>query len=434
MITYRYTKWAAGEAPSARDGERLLSELAHHLMACGDLPSALWQLQREGIPFGRGGGLPGNRGLLQRLQQRRQELLANLDRPYSPAAMHTFRRLEILEEQLRAAQRMHSLSAIDDGLVGEILGDEVAEGLKKIRQAPHILEETGYVRLETNSYKLTPRGIRRIGQQALEQLFSQLRKGHAGEHSVRFEGSGGEVGEGTRRYEFGDAFQLHLEKTIMNSLHRQPQTPPLKLSPDDFEVLRTTQRVRSATVLMLDLSLSMARRGVFPAAKQVALALEELIRSRFPKDSLYLVGFSSYARQLRREDLLYTDWDRTDPYTNFQHGLLLARRLLAGERCANRQVILVSDGEPTAHLERGAVFFQYPPSPLTLELTLREAKSCARRGIAINLFILESSDIPYGFVTQMARLNRGRAFFTSASSLGRYVIADYLSGKRKLIQ
>jgi len=188
---------------------------------------------------------------------------------------------------------------------------------------------------------------------------------------------------------------------------------------------------RSATVLMLDLSLSMPMRGNFQAAKKVAIALDNLIRSQYPKDSLYIVGFSSYARQIKKESLSYMSWDEFDPYTNMQHGFYLARKLLSKELCSNKQVILISDGEPTAHFEGEEVYFQYPPSLRTLQLTLREVRKCTQKGIVINTFMLESGRFLGAFVTQMARLNKGRVFFTSADSLGEYLLVDYIGNKRK---
>ena len=280
---------------------------------------------------------------------------------------------------------------------------------------------------------MTPRGMRKIGQKALEDIFAQLRKDRVGGHNLSSRGAGGERIDETKKYEFGDDFQVHLQKTIMNSIYREPRRPPIKLSTDDFEVYRTEELTRSATVLMLDLSLSMPMRGNFEAAKRVAIALDGLIRSQYPKDSLYIVGFSSYARQIKKEDLAYMGWDEFDPYTNMQHGFYVARKLLAKERCTNKQIILVSDGEPTAHFEGGNIFFQVPPTLRTLQLTLREVRNCTQKSIVINTFMLESGRFLSAFVTQMARINKGRVFFTSADSLGQYLLVDYISNKKRRI-
>jgi uncharacterized protein with von Willebrand factor type A (vWA) domain len=186
-------------------------------------------------------------------------------------------------------------------------------------------------------------------------------------------------------------------------------------------------------VLMLDLSLSMPMRGNFEAAKRVAVALDNLIRSQYPKDTLYIVGFSSYARQIRKEDLTAMRWDEFDPYTNLQHGLNLARKLLSREICTNKQIILVSDGEPTAHYEDGSLFFRFPPSLRTMQVTMKEVRRCTQKSITINTFMLEGGRSFSSFVTRMARINKGRVFFTSADNLGHYLLQDFVSNKSRKV-
>ena len=348
--------------------------------------------------------------------------------------MEMLQKMDNLEGQLRNAQFNRSLDSVDEQMLRDLMGNEAAEELERLRNISRLLEEAGYIRRKGSRYELTPRGIRKIGQKALTDVFAQLRKDRPGQHKLDLKGTSGEPTDDTKQYEFGDAFQLHLEKTIMNALYREAQAPPVKLSPEDFEVFKLEHVTRSATVLMLDLSLSMPMRGNFQAAKQVAIALDGLIRSQYPKDSLYVLGFSSYARQIKKEELPYMGWDEFDPYTNIQHGLSLARKLLARERCSNKQIILVSDGEPTAHTEGGNIYFQYPPSMRTIQLTLREVKNCTRDGVVINTFMLGQSDFLNAFVTQMARMNKGRVFFTSADKLGQYMLVDYIANKRRALE
>ncbi len=347
--------------------------------------------------------------------------------------MEMLQKMDKLEAQLRESQYSRSLDVVDEKLLRELVGDEAAKELETLRSISRILEEAGYIRWKDGSYELTPKGMRKIGQKALEDIFAQLRKDYAGGHKLNLKGIGGEKIDETKKYEFGDDFQIDLQKTIMNSLYREPTTPPIRLSTEDFEVFKTEALTRSATVLMLDLSLSMPMRGNFQAAKRVAIALDGLIRTQYPKDSLYIVGFSSYAREIKKENLSYMSWDEFDPYTNMQHGFHVARRLLDKERSANKQIILISDGEPTAHFEGGNIFFQYPPSLRTLQLTLREVRNCTQKGVVINTFMLESGRFFGAFVTQMARINKGRVFFTSADSLGQYLLVDYISNKRRRI-
>jgi uncharacterized protein with von Willebrand factor type A (vWA) domain len=216
----------------------------------------------------------------------------------------------------------------------------------------------------------------------------------------------------------------------MNSLLRQPEPPPVKLETQDFEIIRTEEVTRTATVLILDQSLSMFIQGYFQAAQQVAMAMESLIRTRYPNDVLHVLVFSRRAREIKGKDLLFTSAGR-EQGTNYQDALRLARRLLAKKSCNNKEIILVSDGEPTAHCEGREVYFQYPSSLRTLRLTLREVKACTSQGIVINTFMFDNSPFFTSFVTQMARLNKGRVFFTSPDSLGKYLLMDYLMKKRR---
>ncbi len=355
--------------------------------------------------------------------------------PYSEALklMETLQRMDELERQFRESQYNRTLDDIDEQMVKDLLGNEALEELERLRSITKTLEEAGYIRMKDGKYELTPSGMRKIGQKALEDIFMQLKKDRLGGHTIEKRGTGGERLDETKKYEFGDEFQLHLQKTIMNSIQREPGAIPVKLSTEDFEIYRTEDMTRTATILALDMSLSMPRRGNFEAAKRVTLALDNLIRTQYPKDSLYIIGFSSYARQVKKEDVTYMSWDDFDPYTNMQHGLILARKLLDKENCTNKQIILITDGEPTAHFENGHLYFQFPPSLRTIQLTLREAKNCTRNGIIINTFMLEGNQFNDSFVTQMARVNKGRVFYTNADSLGQYLLVDYVSNKKKKI-
>ncbi len=368
--------------------------------------------------------------------QRRYEFTGQESLSFSEALrlMEELQQMDQLERQLKEAQYSRDLDTIDEQKLREILGDEAAEDLERLRNITRILEEAGYIQRQGNRFELTPRGMRKIGQKALKDVFSQLKKDRLGTHSRHQRGTGTERIDETKPYEFGDRFDVNLEKTIMNAIYRERPGVPLRLKVDDFEVYRSEELTRSATVLMIDLSLSMPMRGNFQAAKQVAIALDGLIRSQYPRDSLHIIGFSSYARVLKRDDLPYMGWDEFDPYTNIQHGLQLARQLLARERCNNKQILLVSDGEPTSHLENGHIYFQYPPSLRTIQLTLREVRNCTRQHIVINTFMLGQGGFLNAFVTQVARINKGRIFYTSADTLGEYMLVDYLSNKRRRLE
>ena len=348
--------------------------------------------------------------------------------------MEELQKMDRLEDQLAESQHHRSLDDIDENMVKQLLGNEAAEELERMRAVTKVLEEAGYIRWKDGKYELTPRGMRKIGQKALQNIFDQLRKDRTGGHRLDAMGSGGERTDETKKYEFGDDLNLHIQRTIMNAIYREPQKVPVRMHVDDFEVFRTEATTRSATVLMLDLSLSMPMRGNYEAAKRVAVALDNLIRSQYPKDSLYIVGFSSYARLIKKEDLTLMRWDEFDPYTNLQHGLYLARKILSREICTNKQIILVSDGEPTAHFEGGYLYFRFPPSLRTLQFTLREVRKCTQKSIIINTFMLEGGRSFSAFINRMTRINKGRVFYTSADNLGQYLLVDYISNRSKKVR
>lgn len=347
--------------------------------------------------------------------------------------MESLQKMDSLEAQLNQSQHDQSLDGIDEHLLKDLMGDESAEDLERLRQITKALEEAGYIHQKDGRWELTPRGIRKIGEKALHDIFAQLRKDRIGEHNLKLKGAGGERLEETKKYEPGDDFNIDLQKTIMNSIRRQPKAPPLKLSVDDFEIPRREGLTRTAVVILLDMSLSMFLNGYFDAAKRTAMALDALIRSQHPKDSLHIIGFSLYARVIKKEDLLYIKQNGFEQGTNLQHALSLAEKLLAKERSTNTQIILISDGEPTAHLEGGDAFFQYPPSSRTLQLTLKEVRNCTQKGIVINTFMFDNSYFWGDFVTRMAYLNKGRVFFANADNLGKYVLFDYVARKKKMI-
>jgi uncharacterized protein with von Willebrand factor type A (vWA) domain len=346
--------------------------------------------------------------------------------------METLQKMDRLERQMRTSENDPSQDQIDNDLVKELLGEDAERELEAVREITRLLEEAGYITKKDDRYELTPKGIRKIGQQALENIFSHLKKDRLGGHDIRRTGPGTERTEDTKKYEFGDDFHLHIQKTIMNSLVREPAGPPVKLDVRDFEILKTEESTRSATVILLDESFSMFMNGYFEAAKQVAVAMDSLIKTRFPKDSLHVVTFSRRAREINGRDLL-TKSAHPSQGTNYQDALRLARKLLSRQNCHNREIILVTDGEPTAHIEGGEIYFQYPPSWRTIQMTMREVRACTAKRIVINTFMFECSPFFTQFITTMARLNKGRVFFTDPDSLGEYVLMDYISNKHRKI-
>ncbi|MGZ6269920.1 MAG: VWA domain-containing protein, partial [Candidatus Limnocylindrales bacterium] len=344
--------------------------------------------------------------------------------------------LEALEGQLGSVAAPGDLGRLDRAQVRDLLGDDAARDLDALDSLARRLEEAGYLERHGDRLELTPRGSRRIGQKVLDDLFARLRKDAFGDHAVDRAGGGGERTDGTKAYEFGDPFHLDLGATVSNALVRPENAPPplgargagepLRLRAEDFEVYRTEDESRTSTVLLVDMSRSMLLRGCFVAAKKVAVALDALIRTQFPRDHLSVIGFAYYAREIRPETLAELDWHGYEYGTNLQHGLMLARRILARQHGGNREIVVITDGEPTAHFEDGQVEFSYPPTRRTLQETLREVGRCTKEGITINTFMLERSRALTEFVAHLTRLNRGRAFYASPEHLGEYVLVDWV--------
>jgi uncharacterized protein with von Willebrand factor type A (vWA) domain len=338
--------------------------------------------------------------------------------------------LDELEQQFRQAQ-FGGMENIDPELVRELMGTESAEDVQRLQQLTKLLEDAGYIEKRGRRFELTPRGMRKIGQKALNDIFSHLKRDRAGNHATDLRGAMGDRTDDTKEYEFGDPFLLDLKGTLMNSVRREGTGSPLKLTPDDFEVYRTELLTQSSTVLMVDMSRSMLLRGCFFAAKKVALALNSLIRGQFPRDSLYIVGFSYQAHELKPDALPQLVWDEYEYGTNMQHGFMLARRLLGKHKGANKQIIMITDGEPTAHWEGSRVHFNYPPTYRTIQETLKEVVRCTKDDITINTFMLERGYYLADFINQVTQLNHGRAFFAEPEHLGEYILVDYVDRKRK---
>jgi len=341
---------------------------------------------------------------------------------------------EGLLDQLQEARRLDDIEAIDSEKVKELLGDEEYQSVEQLKELMKVLEEAGYIQKKGSHWELTSRGIRKVGQKALQDIFNKLKRDGFGRHVSPFRGVGGERTDESKPYQFGDPFLLELERTLMNAIHRRGAGLPVTLQKDDFEVYRTEFTTQSSTVLMIDMSLSMIYNGCQPAAKKVAVALESLIRSQFPRDNLYIVGFSFIAREYRPNELIEMSRYDNDRGTNMAHGLMLARQLLARHRGVNKQIIMITDGGPTVWYEedQGGWQFAYP-SPYAEQQTLLEVQRCTREGITINTFMLYDDQGMVAFVNQMAEINHGRTFYADKDNLGEYLLVDYLNSKRKFI-
>ncbi|HEX5015531.1 MAG TPA: hypothetical protein VFV72_15405 [Candidatus Limnocylindrales bacterium] len=347
--------------------------------------------------------------------------------------------MDALEDALAGIESPGDLASIDRESLADLVGDDAAKDLDALDDLARRLEEAGYLSRRGDRLELTPRGSRRIGQKVLDDLFARLSRDAFGGHRIDRGGRGGEREETAKPFEFGDPLHLDIRGTIENAIRRPENAPavrgtdPVRLSPDDFQVYRTEQLTRTSTVLLVDMSRSMLLRGCFVAAKKVAVALDTLIRTQYPHDDLAVIGFAYYARELRPEALAELTWHGYEYGTNLQHGLMLARRFLARHHGGARQIVVITDGEPTAHFEGGQVEFSYPPTRRTIQETLREVQRCTREGITINTFMLERSRALAEFVALVTRMNRGRAFYATPERLGEYVLVDFVSRRSKVV-
>ncbi|MEV4455320.1 vWA domain-containing protein [Microbispora sp. NPDC004025] len=334
-----------------------------------------------------------------------------------------------LETALRQDYPGARLDDIDEAAIRRALGRSAVDDLEALRQVERELEAQGYLRRNRGKLELTPKAVRRLGETALRRVFASLDSGRRGDHDQRDAGTAGEPTGSTRPWRFGDEQPIDVVRTVVNGVRRGGGAP-VTLSVDDFEVVETERRSAAAVCLLVDLSYSMALRGTWAAAKQTALALQALVASKFPQDAVQIIGFSNYARVLRPDELAGLEWDMVQG-TNLHHALLIAGRHLDRHPDFEPVVLVVTDGEPTAHLMRNGVpRFEWPPSQETLTLTLAEVDKMSRRRATINVFMLAADDRLREFVDEVARRNGGRVFSASADRLGEYVVSDFLRARR----
>ena len=353
-----------------------------------------------------------------------------------------------LETALRQDYPGARLDDIDEDAVRRALGRAAVDDMEALRQTERELERQGYLQRSAGKLELTPKAVRRLGETALRRVFAELPEGGYGDHEQRDAGQAGEYTGATRPWQFGDEQAIDAPATVRNALlrdatafrrrpreeqdphHGEGDPPRVRLSAQDFEVEETERRASAAVCLLVDLSYSMAIRGTWGAAKQTALALHALVRSRFPQDSIQVIGFSNYARELRETDLAGLGWDMVQG-TNLHHALVLAGRYLDRRPEHDPVVLIVTDGEPTAHLRRdGQSWFDWPPAPETLELTLAEVDKMTRRRASLNIFMLVDDERLTAFVDEVARRNGGRVLRAQPERLGEYVVKDFLRTRR----
>lgn len=328
--------------------------------------------------------------------------------------------------------------------------DEDSREILELLQKEGLIEQDGEGR-----WRVAPKGLRRIQEGALTELFQTFHRDAIGRHDTPQKGGGTVRLEDSKPYVYGDSLaHLNLHETLKNTLVRQGGGLPLQPQYEDFVVHETEYQANCATVVLIDMSGSMGRYGKYYMTKKVALALQAMVRGQYPQDSLQMVGFYTFASTLTERELLnsapkpvsifdsrvHLRFSLDDPprraplhFTNIHAGLKLARNMLMRSGAANRQIIIITDGEPTAHVEDREVVLIYPPAEKTARATLAEAKRCAVAGIRVSSFALVEDYFYLGlvnFVEEMARVTQGVAAYCSADDIGKYVFDSFLNGRR----
>ena len=437
-----------------RNLEELVDQLARRAAAARRLLASLTPEQRAELQalmeqtLEQAGIADQMRGLGERLYARRPDLAWDTpermtgDRPLGMAdattALQELADLAELETALRQDYPGARLDDIDEAAVRRALGRSAVDDLEVLKRIERELEEQGYLRRRRGKLELTPKAVRRLGETALRRVFSSLESGRRGDHEQHDAGAAGELTGASRPWRFGDEQPIDVVRTVVNAVRRGGLGPAkgaggraVRLAVDDFEVAETERRTAAAVCLLVDLSYSMALRGTWAAAKQTALALHTLVATKFPQDAVQIIGFSNYARVLQPDELAGLDWDMVQG-TNLHHALLIAGRHLDRHPDFEPVVLIVTDGEPTAHLMRnGRYWFEWPPSKETLELTLAEVDKMTRRRATLNIFMLAADERLKAFVDEVARRNGGRVFSPSAERLGEYVVSDFLRARTR---
>ena len=341
------------------------------------------------------------------------------------AAERLLQELHYLDDLLRRMRwQPGRMMDVNPERLQHLFNEADAAPSQQLEKLETLLQRAGLARRAANGLRLTSQGIRHLGASILDALFRQSHRLRAQRLATR---QAGALSHETKPYDFGDAFCLDLAQTLTEAMRRQGGVP-LRLQPCDFVVYRSESRTLHATALVLDMSQSMAaqQQHRFAAAKKVALALAHLIRVRFPRDILYIVGFGDSAQELRIDDLPFVTAGRE--HTNTQAGLQRARQLLNRRRGADKQIVMITDGRPTA-ARRDQQLYRHTQElhPVILDETYKEAKRCRQQGIRLNTFMLADDPPLLAFVQRLTALSCGRAFYTTPERLGAYIIEDYVN-------
>ncbi|HWS37846.1 MAG TPA: VWA domain-containing protein [Actinoplanes sp.] len=432
-----------------RNVDELIDSLARQAAAAERLMRSLSPQQREELQglMDQALGDGPLRGQLAELTDNLRSLRPNLnwgrgERMRGPAdlgygdaasALGEIADLDELIDQLGQEHPGATLDDVDVEAVERQLGRGAADDLRRLRELERELRRQGWVQRDADGLTLSPKALRRLGQSALSAIFSEV-AGRRGEHDTRDAGAAGDLIGSSRRWEFGDDQPLDVVRTIGNAVRRSAAgrtvVSPVRLAPEDFEIAETERRSSAAVALCVDLSYSMYADGRWGPMKQTALALSHLVATKYPQDALQIIGFGRHAQNLSQGELAAIE-PTMEKGTNLQHALKLAARHLRRHPGAEPVILVVTDGEPTAHLEDGGeAVFWWPPLPETVAATVHEVDLLTRYGATLNVFMLGEDPGLQRFVGGVAKRNGGRVFSPGADELGRYVIDDYVRARR----
>ena len=359
----------------------------------------------------------------------------SLDFDQSLELMKKLRSLENLQQQILSGR----LSAVSPEELRERLGDEAERSLMILLQLPRLVSDEGIVRIDQNGLDMTPKGMRSLAELAFGKVYEQVKRDREGRQQGNAPQTGETLPDSSRPYEYGDRFDLDISKTILTAVSQNPDPGKgLKLDPDEFFVREREMQVTSTTVVLLDLSWSMSWEGRFEAGKRVALALDHYIRTRFPKDKLHIVGFSTEARELKGRELALAVWDADEPYTNLQAGLRMAMKLIKKSGNRNNRVIVITDGQPTAYYNGPHLHVELPHnilgiSPNACRATIGEARKVTSQGMNIETFMLDDNPALVEFTREISKINGGRAVICVPGELGKLVMVEEIKRRKRRI-
>ena len=349
-----------------------------------------------------------------------------LDFDQAVELMRQFQSIEEMQQQILSGQ----FNRIDPEKLREMLGEQAERSFNILLQIPEAITEEGIASIDKTGFNITPKGVRTLGEMAFGKAYHQMKKDRQGGHLGNAPQTGEVEPDSSRRYQFGDRFDLDIPKTLLKAVSKQQHIGRrLELSPEDFYVREREQLITSTTVMLLDLSWSMSWEGRFEAGKKVALALNHYIKTKFPKDKVHIVGFSTEARELKGNELALAMWDGQQPFTNLQAGLRLAMKFIKKSGNRNNRVIVITDGQPTAYYSDEHLHVELPSGPFGIspnacKATLAEVRKVTAQGMNIETFMLDDNPVLVEFTRQIARINRGKAVLCLPGDLGRLVIIE----------